>query len=312
MLNRVGLTGRMALVLLSSALLAGVVVWFGGRPRAETTTQAAQPLPQPRVETGRILVSSRTILAGERITPEGYRFIDMSLDQRSDSLLADTPAHRAALSALIAPRVIPAGTAFVLSDLEGSESQPPQTAAEGHMSSLRLTKGMRAIAVPVTAETSVGGLLRHGDTVDIFLSYKPESGGMAIRTVLGNVRVVATDLITNTSEGIDVKSPPKIITVELPPEAAKVLTLAQEMGDISLVLRDGETSGGPIIFDDLPVHSMQFVREASGLNQANDVSVSVLRGRAVQTRVLNLVAPAAEPVASGSSPQTDTPLFQTR
>jgi pilus assembly protein CpaB len=111
-----------------------------------------------------------------------------------------------------------------------------------------LTDGMRAVALPVEAETSVAGFVRPGDWVDVILTYEVRlrSSGAedasqlvvsrnASETVLSNVRVLAVDQEVQ-DQGTDAK-PGRTVTVEVTPEQAERLALAQRMGDLSLSLR---------------------------------------------------------------------------
>lgn len=299
MMSRLGLSGRVTMVLATSTLVAGAVVWFGLLQKDQTA------LPQPpqmeaQTKTERVLVAAHTVVAGTQVTPAGYTFTEMAADQVHDGFLVDSPANQAALAVLTVARTVPSGTPFVAEDL-----MPPETAVSGaepqvhtSASALRLTEGMRAIALPVTAETSVAGLIRNGDRVDIMLSYALEDDLIAIRTVLRNVRIIATDQIPEQapeSEPVEPKAPPKIVTFELTPDGAKVLVLAQKMGDLMLVLSGGEEGNAPIIADDTPIFSSQISGETTKpLPPINSRSVAVVRGAESRMNVLT-VADAIEP-----------------
>ncbi|WP_425430511.1 RcpC/CpaB family pilus assembly protein [Celeribacter persicus] len=85
----------------------------------------------------------------------------------------DAHSCHVALAEMIASRTIPGGTPFVASDLAApvvaQDSDPTRNR-------LNLSEGMRAIALPIKAETAVAGLLDLGDRVDILLSYKTAKG----------------------------------------------------------------------------------------------------------------------------------------
>lgn len=110
-----------------------------------------------------------------------------------------------------------------------------------------LAPGMRAMAIKVNAETSVGGFVTPGDNVDIMLATNDNSG-LRVVTILQNVRVVGVDQQADeTQEQAQVA---RTVTVEVSPEAGQKLALAQRAGQLSLTLRnikqDGESEDRPI------------------------------------------------------------------
>ena len=124
-----------------------------------------------------------------------------------------------------------------------------------------LGPGMRAISVPVTATSGISGFVFPGDQVDILITQTlPTSGGKgdivqhkAAETVLHDVRVIAID------QKLDGKSGEAIVahtaTLEVTPKQSEVISVATEMGKLSLSLRSlvaspseepgVDSSGGP-------------------------------------------------------------------
>lgn len=109
-----------------------------------------------------------------------------------------------------------------------------------------LWPGMRAVSVPVNANTGVSGLVFPGDRVDILLiravriqgrgaSYVRRSG----ETVLENVRVIAIDQTTGDLGPAQEsrRQVPDTVTLELTPRQAEMIVLAQQMGLLALSLR---------------------------------------------------------------------------
>lgn len=123
-------------------------------------------------------------------------------------------------------------------------------AGDGSYMSVVLKPGMRAMAVPVSAETGAGGFIQPGDRVDVMQSYTDpnhKGGGNAVvdQIVVSNARVLAVDQNTD---------PPKngrstvaaTITLEIPAEAAPLVTEAKTRGAIMLALRSyADMAGGP-------------------------------------------------------------------
>ena len=129
---------------------------------------------------------------------------------------------------------------------------------KGDFLSANLQKGMRAVGVSVKSYVLADRLFRPGDFVDVMTTYRvrintrtnPEAQSLvnryATETVIENVRVLAID--NNDTKAVDEaedsgkkkkkKSSKKAsVTLEVRPEDAERLVLADRMGDIGLALR---------------------------------------------------------------------------
>ncbi|WP_417260277.1 Flp pilus assembly protein CpaB [Celeribacter sp.] len=290
MLGSLGLFGRIGTVLTVSAAVAGAVMWFGFRQENQATSQPAPVQAPVKIASDRVLVAAAELSTGAPISDDGIGSVEMGEEQIVENFLRDTPANREALTQVPAVRMVPSGTPFVSSDL--IVPNIPDTVEPMHTSMLKLSEGMRAISLPVTEATSVAGLVRNGDRVDVMLSYTADNNILAIRTVLRNVRVIATDQIAEQHDGKKqkpLKASPEIITFELPPAGAKVLALAQKMGDLMLVLSDGTEGDKPIISTDTPIFASQ-VSGGAELSEraAPSQRVSVVRGAKTQVNVLTI------------------------
>jgi pilus assembly protein CpaB len=145
-----------------------------------------------------------------------------------------------------------------------------------------LTPGTRAVAVPVNAHSSIAGLVLPGDRVDIILSHRFDNGGetqkreihTASETVLTNVRVIAIDQSTDDQKGKPVV--PKTATLEVTPRQAELVTVAMELGKLSLSLRslakaeDGTDDDGSA--DDTVPHEPPIAARGNTLTRDSDVS----------------------------------------
>jgi pilus assembly protein CpaB len=116
-----------------------------------------------------------------------------------------------------------------------------------------LDAGNRAMAVPLSAESAVGGFILPGDHVDIVMSHPIDasSGGLpsgakqvVASVVLNNVRVLAID----QNNGGPEKGAAEVgatATVEVSPEQAQQLVVAKSVGQLTLVLRSYADAAGP-------------------------------------------------------------------
>lgn len=153
-----------------------------------------------------------------------------------------------------------------MEELKGAIARQPFVAGEpirmqkvvkadgsGFMSAI-LPAGMRAVATEISAETGAGGFILPNDRVDVILTRKDDGGGderYSSRTILTNVRVLAIDQRVSEQDGQKVVVG-RTATLELLPRQTEVLTLARQLGSLSLALRalvdsnpNGLAGGGP-------------------------------------------------------------------
>ncbi len=137
--------------------------------------------------------------------------------------------------------------------------------------STKVQKRARAITIDAKTVTSVGGWVRPNDHVDIIGTFKdPGSGEQTAVTLMQNVIVVATGKITGTTninlipEG---QRDYNNVSVLVIPEEAEILVLAQELGALTMSLRNEddvsvlETRGRATINTLLSGERMQVLEE---------------------------------------------------
>ncbi|MBX2885454.1 MAG: Flp pilus assembly protein CpaB, partial [Granulosicoccus sp.] len=109
--------------------------------------------------------------------------------------------------------------------------------AEPTFSSL-VADGQRAMAVRVDEINSISGFLQPSDKVDLLLTYGHAKGQKTF-PVLSNIEVMATGMQTGIDDGLDsgLRSF-TTITVHVSPENAQRITLAQQIGKITAILRN--------------------------------------------------------------------------
>jgi pilus assembly protein CpaB len=107
-----------------------------------------------------------------------------------------------------------------------------------------LGPGMRAITVPVNASTAVAGFVFPGDRIDLVLTQEVQGGGdgaalKVSETIVRNIRVLATDqrVSDKDEEGNTVVKTFSNVTIEVTPQIAEKIAVAQSLGSLSLSLR---------------------------------------------------------------------------
>jgi pilus assembly protein CpaB len=130
----------------------------------------------------------------------------------------------------------------------------------------------RAMAIRVDAQSSVGGFITPGDTVDIVLT---QGGGSQMRavTILQNIRIIGVD--QQSDQQNEQANVAKTVTVEVTPEQGQKLALAQQAGRLSLSLRTLDS------VEDAPMESIRLsdiIRDKSPTEEGPKLTVKVRRG----------------------------------
>ena len=226
---------RKKLVLLLGALIIAIGTAMAARSMfagASAPQAEAAPVPQgPKV-----LVAKRALPVGTIITADaiGYQLWPQEMVQ--DAYYIDGEADMTKLLGTVVRHPMTAGAPVT----QGSLVSPGD---RGFLAAA-LTPGMRAITVPVTAKTGVGGFIFPGDRVDMMLT-QTLSGDegeslKATETILRNLRILATDRFTETTTGEDGKTivhKVSTVTMEVTPKIAEKIAVAQTIGALSLSLR---------------------------------------------------------------------------
>lgn len=238
---------RMILVILAALIVAGGTGFYvmqGLRPAPEPVRAE---VPAPRV--ARVFVAARAIPVGTILAPDHLARMPVADGALSAEMIVADEAGSAALVGSVARQPLAEGVPIARSAIV-------EPGERGFLAAV-LPRGRRAITIPVDAVGSLSGLALPGDRVDLILTYALGSGrdGEALvrasETVLANLRVLAFDQRLSArpeSPKDKVEGAPvaKTATLEVSPREAEVVTLAQTLGTLSLVLnsvRDGADAG---------------------------------------------------------------------
>lgn len=196
-----------------------------------------------------ILVAAADVPAGQFIQAQHVRWQAWAPEHITQAFIKNGPAEKmdAYLGAVVR-QGIRAGEPI----LKGQLVKPQE---RGFLSAV-LEGGKRAIAVPITNVTGIAGFVFPGDHIDLILTHSIHSQDddkvnqrRASMTVVKDVRVLALDQDANDQGDAKAKVA-KVATLEVTPKQAEVLTLALQLGTISLSLRSiaGETTpdGKPV------------------------------------------------------------------
>lgn len=222
------------LIVLSLAVAGGAAYMTQTYLRAEREAMA-KPAPEPvRAPTTKVLVAAGELAAGTILKRSHIRWQDWPEDGVSDSYFVKqaNPDHK--LEGAVIRQSLAPGEPI-------TEQRIVRPGDRGFLAAM-LSPGMRAISVPVNATTGISGLVFPGDKVDVVLTHTVEAEQSttgtkrrASETVLHDIRVLALDQRTDDQDGKRIVA--KTATVEVTPEQAEKISLAMQLGNLSLVLR---------------------------------------------------------------------------
>lgn len=226
---------RKKLVLLVSALIVAIGTafvarsMFAGAAAPEAAAAPAMPMGP------KVLVAQRALTPGTIITADALSFQPWPAEMVKDAYFIEGEADMQKLLGTVVRFGVTAGEPVTQGALVSPEDRGFLAAA--------LTPGMRAITVPISAQSGVAGFIFPGDRVDMMLTQGVggEEGGVQVsETILRNLRVLATDQATSQQVGDDGKAVPRVsgsVTLEVTPRLAEKVTVAQTLGSISFTLR---------------------------------------------------------------------------
>jgi len=260
---------RLIMVLVAAVSAIGLAVVLqralGGKPAAPTA-QAA-PAATPSKPMTQVLVAKRDLPIGTRLVAADVAWQAWPSDSISGAFITNGAAAPKPDGKVEAAKASLASTAdqMIGGDpakvVEGAIVRDPiltgepitnrkiVRGGEGGYLSVVLTPGKRAMSVPVTSDTAVGGFILPGDRVDVVYTHEAPSmgdGGRVVvaETVLQNIRVLALDQSTAAEK--DAKSiVAATATLEVGPVEAEALARAKASGPVTLALRAYTDLGGP-------------------------------------------------------------------
>lgn len=223
------------LILIVAVVAAGLAAFLArgllSRPAPVATAKAAPPIAMTEV-----LVASSAINLGTQVQVGQLRWQPWPKESLDPAFLVrDTaPSALEETAGSVARVALLPGEPVTASKIVKADSAGFMAAA--------LTPGKRAMAIEISASTGAGGFILPNDHVDVIATVKMSSddGKQYTRssTVLRQVRVLAIDQTYNDrKEGEDANTVVgKTATLELTPQEAEILALADAAGEISLSL----------------------------------------------------------------------------
>lgn len=219
------------LFVLFALLLASTVTFLARLALGRMGAESERVVVQEKAETVEVLVADGLIGSGAFLTADNLRWQPWPKEAVSAGLITQSEMSEQDLAAAVARQPI-------MPDEPITEGKIVRPGSGGFLAAV-LQPGRRAVSILVTRATGNAGLIFPGDFVDLVLTQRLPGGGdgaerVAGETVLRQVRVLAID---QTMSPPDAPQLAQTVTLEVTPEQAQRLAVAQQLGDLALSLR---------------------------------------------------------------------------
>ncbi|KOO15242.1 pilus assembly protein CpaB [Vibrio xuii] len=230
----------MLLSLILSAVGIAILLLNPSKPQSEQPQAAAEVFK-------RVLVAKQGVVVGQPYTLNMFQWKSVSEQELNNYLdfISEEEFSRLDLKPGIAHTAIQSGQVMSADDFEAP--------AGGISMAFKVQSGHRAISVPVDAVTANSGFVQPGDKVDILLlgsqveelkKYDNQVAGLYVTTIAVDVRVLAFNQYADpqdfqknrTAYGADIPDNSSV-SLEVTPEQATQIVLANQIGKLTLSLR---------------------------------------------------------------------------
>ncbi len=219
---------KMAIAMLAVAcLLGGASVYFV-RGMIHQNREIVVQEVAPSMELTTIVVANKKLAFGDELTKDLVRVIDWPVKSMPPGAFKS-----------VDDLLVNGERRVVLKDIEANEPvYDTRVSGFGGRASLSALIGekMRAATVRVNDVSGIAGFVLPGDRVDVHLTHDIEKDELVTDLLIENVRVLAVDQIAN--DETETPTVAKAVTLEVSGEQSQKLSLAANVGSLSLSLRN--------------------------------------------------------------------------
>lgn len=225
-------------------ILAVAVVAAGAAGFLALQLTGAPPRVTERVEevvrkepTINVLVAAANLPVGARLNEKSMRWLPWPQSGVVDGFITETSRPHATSEL--------AGAVVRLPIFDGEPLRAEKLAdSSSRILSSLLPAGKRAVATEISVATGAGGFILPNDRVDVIMVRKADQSSYMTEAVLRNVRVLAIDQKIEEGKDGEKTVVGTTATLELTPDQAKVIVVAQQMADrLTLALRSVADAG---------------------------------------------------------------------
>ena len=218
----------------------GAVAWITTRPPVAAVVEAPV-VAAPVIK--KVLVAVKPMRAGSLLKPDDLVGKPLPDAEILPNMIHDADDALRKLTGSMIRRALAAGEAVRAEDMMRPGDHGFLAAA--------LEPGARAVTIPLDAQSGVGGLIWPGDRVDLILTQSsadaalPMGRRVGAETVLTNVRVIAIDQqIVQGAMPAAGDGPARTVTLEVSPDQAQRVSVAQRLGNLSVSVRSANFEPG--------------------------------------------------------------------
>lgn len=222
-------------LLLAAALALGALAAFGARGYLSEQLAIERERLLPRQATVQVVVAKRDLARGETLSADNMA-------------VREVPKEFLAGGTIVPERFDAVAGAVLVQPMRAGEPlhQTAFAQADGGAFSARLRSGVRALTIAVDEVNSLSGMLQPGDRIDLMLSVRLPGGSSTplpqevTRALMQDLRVLATGKQVRPS-GDERQGASRVytaITIEVTPEQAQRLVVAQRSGKLTAMLRN--------------------------------------------------------------------------
>ena len=270
--------------LFAAALACGAVAVFAGKGYLAQQLEAerARLTPKPP-RTVDVIVARLDVVKGEVVNPQTMAVRSIPEDFVSSSAIR--PDQFDAFNGMRLAAALRSGEQLVAAAIVGGENMT---------FSHRVKPGIRALTIAVDEINSISGMLQPGDRIDLLFSARPPGEGAArSQAPEATVPLFQGLLVLATGKqvraGVDERGAQRsfsTVTVEVEPEHAQRLVVAQRSGKLTAVLRN-------------PDDPQRMARKAMDIRQLLEIPVSVVAARPAPQMIVGglgrVTAPSTPP-----------------
>lgn len=231
---------RKLILVIFALLIAGSTVmfvrnWAGSQSTKSTGPTTAEVVVAPKKLAQKVLVAAADLPAGTLVREEHLTWQEWP---ESDDLQERYVVENIRKADEFYGTVVRQGVA---SGEPISDSRMVRPGQQGFLAAV-LAPGKRATSINIDATGGIAGFVFPGDRVDVVLTLEVKKPGNdsqvphhASETILTDVRIIAMDQSTNDqAQEASVRS---IATMEVSPKEVEIISVARELGRLSLSLR---------------------------------------------------------------------------
>ena len=220
------------IILIFGVALAGGAVFFASDryeklQAALQQQQAATVQPAaPTIETVPVVVATGQLQYGQKLTEKNLKIVQFAKESAPPNAFSKIEDLISESDNRIVLRSIDPNEPILKSKVTGF--------GERATISAQLTPGMRAFTLRIDSGSGVACFLLPNDRVDIFMT-RNNADGLSANLLMQNVKVIAVDQFSDKES--NQARVARTATVEVSPKDAQALALAQQVGRLTLSLR---------------------------------------------------------------------------